>query len=163
MKAGAETDVARAVAADRRFATKVVAETIGVARSNLIERLNGRAKPLRRNHKAQDEAILHLVQRLVDARPTYGYRRITALVNRALVARGDPPAPHKRVYRLMEIHGLLLEQHTGRRPSRVHDCTVMMRRSNLRWCSDGFEFTCWNGEVVRGALDHCPRTIAGGA
>jgi putative transposase len=25
-------------------------------------------------------------------------------------------------------------------------------RSNLRWCSDGFEFTCWNGDVVRGAF-----------
>ena len=25
-------------------------------------------------------------------------------------------------------------------------------RSDLRWCSDGFEFTCWNGEVVRGAF-----------
>ena len=22
-------------------------------------------------------------------------------------------------------------------------------RSNLRWCSDGFEFTCWNGEIIR--------------
>lgn len=22
-------------------------------------------------------------------------------------------------------------------------------RSNLRWCSDCLEFTCWNGEVVR--------------
>ena len=54
---------------------KAVAETIGVARSNLVERLNGRAKPRRRYHKARDEAILPLVQRLVDARPTYGYRR----------------------------------------------------------------------------------------
>ena len=25
-------------------------------------------------------------------------------------------------------------------------------RTNLRWCSDGFEFTCWNGEIVRGAF-----------
>ncbi len=25
-------------------------------------------------------------------------------------------------------------------------------RLNLRWCSDGFEFTCWNGNVVRGAF-----------
>lgn len=25
-------------------------------------------------------------------------------------------------------------------------------RSNLRWCSDGFEFTCWNGDIVRGAF-----------
>ncbi len=22
-------------------------------------------------------------------------------------------------------------------------------RSNLRWCSDGLEFACWNGEVIR--------------
>ena len=25
-------------------------------------------------------------------------------------------------------------------------------RSNLRWCSDGLEFTCWNGEIVRMAF-----------
>ena len=25
-------------------------------------------------------------------------------------------------------------------------------RSNLRWCSDGFEFTCWNGDIVHGAF-----------
>lgn len=24
--------------------------------------------------------------------------------------------------------------------------------SNIRWCSDGFEFTCWNGDVIRGAF-----------
>lgn len=31
--------------------------------------------------------------------------------------------------------------------------------SNLRWCSDGFEFACWNGEVVRVAfvMDACDR------
>ncbi len=27
-----------------------------------------------------------------------------------------------------------------------------MMRSNLRWCSDGFEFACWNGELVRAAF-----------
>jgi transposase InsO family protein len=34
-------------------------------------------------------------------------------------------------------------------------------RSNLRWCSDGFEFTCWNGDVVRGAfiIDACDREV----
>jgi len=26
------------------------------------------------------------------------------------------------------------------------------RCSNIRWCSDGLEFTCWNGEVVRVAF-----------
>ena len=29
------------------------------------------------------------------------------------------------------------------------DGQVATLRSNVRWCSDGLEFTCWNGEVVR--------------
>ena len=67
----------------------------------------GGAKPRRRYQKAQDAAVLPLVRRLVDARPTYGYRRITALLNRDLAAEGLAPANHKRVYRLMKVHGLL--------------------------------------------------------
>jgi hypothetical protein len=54
---------------------KVVAETLGVSRSNLHARLNGSAKPRRRYHKAQDAAVLPLITALVAARPTYGYRR----------------------------------------------------------------------------------------
>jgi hypothetical protein len=54
---------------------KTVAETIGVSRSNLVERLAGGAKPRRRHQKAQDAAVLPLVRRLVDARPTYGQRQ----------------------------------------------------------------------------------------
>ena len=61
---------------------KVVAETLGVSRSNLIERLARGAKPRRRYQKAQDAAVLPWIRRLVDARPTYGYRRITALGGR---------------------------------------------------------------------------------
>jgi putative transposase len=34
----------------------------------------------------------------------------------------------------------------------VHDGKVIVLRSNLRWCSDGVEFTCWNGDIVRGAF-----------
>ena len=76
--------------------------------------------------------VLPLVRRLVDARPTYGYRRVTALVNRELAAMGEPPVNHKRIYRLMKIHGLLLERHSGRRPGRVHDGKVVVMRSNMR-------------------------------
>lgn len=25
-------------------------------------------------------------------------------------------------------------------------------RSNIHWCSGGFQFTCWNGEVIRSAF-----------
>jgi hypothetical protein len=60
---------------------KVVAETLGVSRSNLHARLNGSAKPRRRYHKAQDAAVLPFITTLVAALPTYGYRRITAVVS----------------------------------------------------------------------------------
>ena len=49
----------------------------------------------------------------------------------------------------MQRHGLLLQRHSGRRTGRLHDGKVVVMRSNLRWCSDVFEITCWNGEVVR--------------
>jgi len=70
---------------------KAVAETLGVSRSNLHARLNGGAKPRRRYHKAQDAAVVLLITTLVAARPTYGYRRITALLNRQLRDRGAGP------------------------------------------------------------------------
>ncbi len=65
-----------------------VADVLGVSRSNLHDRLNGSAKPRRGYHKAQDAAVLPRIERLVAKRPTYGYRRITALLNRELRAVG---------------------------------------------------------------------------
>ena len=78
--------------------------------------------------------------------------RITALLNRQLRAEGAAPVNHKRVYRIMQAHGLLLARRYTVRPDHAHDGKVVTLRSNLRWCSDGFEFCCWNGEVVRGAF-----------
>jgi hypothetical protein len=37
----------------------------------------------------------------VSARPTYGYRRITAILNRQLRSECLAPVNHKRVYRIM--------------------------------------------------------------
>ncbi len=85
-----------------------MAETLGVSRSNLHDRLKGSAKPRRRYHKAQDAAVVPLITALVAARPTCGYRRITALPGRQLRAEGAAPVNHKRVYRIMKKHSLLL-------------------------------------------------------
>lgn len=120
---------------------KAVADTLDVARSNLTERLAGRAKPRRRYHKAQDAAVAPLITALVGARPTYGYRRIGAVLNRQLRLKGLAPVNHKRVYRIMKAHDLLLARKYSERPEHVHDGKVIVMRSNLRWCSDGFEFT----------------------
>jgi len=120
---------------------KAVAETLGVARSNPIDRLKEKTKPRRRYHKTQDAAVVLLITALVAARPTYGYGRITALLNRRLRSEGLEPVNHKRIYRIMKINSLLLARKYSERPEHIHDGKVIVMRSNLRWCSDGFEFT----------------------
>lgn len=74
---------------------------------------------------------------------------------------GKPVVNHKRVYRIMRQNGLLLTRHTGKRPQLSHEGEVATLRSNSRWCSDGFEIPCWNGQVVRVAfaLDCCDREV----
>lgn len=128
---------------------KAVAEALHVSRSNLSERLKGKSKPRGPYLKADDAELLPAIRKLVDARPTYGYRRIAALLNRQRRAADQPVVNRKRVHRIMANHAMILEKHTAVRKGRVHDGKVMVMRSNLRWCSDGLEFTCWNGEVVR--------------
>ncbi|MCW2308876.1 transposase InsO family protein [Rhodobium gokarnense] len=128
-----------------------IAEVLKVSRSNLYERQRGEAKSRGPYAKADDETLLPLIRRLVGERPTYGYRRITALVNRGLAENGRSAANYKRSYRIMKRHGLLLllQRHTADWPGRVHDGKVMVMASNLRWCSDALEFPCRSGEVVR--------------
>jgi putative transposase len=153
---GKKTDLAVALAvAGRyiagRYKVKTVSATLGVARSNVIERRAG-TRPRRGPQKrAGDVELAGAIRQLVDARPTYGYRRIAALLKRERRSDCLPSVNAKRVYRLMKKHGLLLERHTGRRRAREHDGQVTIR-SNCRWCSDALEFTCWNGEVVRVAF-----------
>lgn len=130
----------------------VVAKTLGVSRSQLHARLNGSTHSRRRHRKADDAMVVPLITALVTARPTYGYRRIAALLNRQLRADGVAPVNHKRIYRIMQAHSLLLARRYTVRSDRAHDGKVVTLRSNLRWCSDGFEFACWNGAIVQGAV-----------
>ena len=82
-------------------------------------------------------------------------------MNRLRKGEGLNPLNHKRVYRLMKRHNLLLAKHTAQRPSRPHDGKVVTLHSNTRWCSDGYEFRCWNGDILRGAflIDTADREI----
>jgi len=65
---------------------KTIANVLGVARSHLHERVHRPTAARGSYCKAADEELLPLIRRLVDERPTYGYRRVTALVNRVLAA-----------------------------------------------------------------------------
>lgn len=131
---------------------KTIADVLNVSRSNLAERVKCGSKSRGRYHKADDGELLPAIRRLVDTRPTYGYRRIAALLNRERRAADQPAINAKRVHRIMGNNAMLLEKHTAIRKGRIHDGKVMVMRSNLRWCSDGLEFTCWNGDVVRMAF-----------
>lgn len=128
---------------------KAVADKLGVSRSDLNERLKGRSKPRGPYTKAEDAELLPAIHRLVDQRPTYGYRRIAALLNRERQPADQPVVNAKRVHPIMGNHAMLLEKHAAVRKGRLHDGKVLVMRSKLRWCSDFLEFTCWNGEVIR--------------
>jgi transposase InsO family protein len=139
---------------------KPVADALGVARSNLAEQCKAHEPKLARHPTRDDEWLLAMIRKVIDERGSYGYRRTTALLNRQLVNDGKSPVNHKRVYRVMREHQLLLERHTGK-PRRVHDGVIITLKSNLRWCSDSFEIRCWNGERVNVAfsLDTCDREV----
>jgi len=97
--------------------------------------------------KASDKFLLPLIRVFVDQRPTYGYRRITTLLNKKLEKDGEKSVNHKRIYRIMKKNGLLLQRYTGR-PNRTHTGQVITLWSNTRWCSDTFTIQCWNGDRV---------------
>jgi transposase InsO family protein len=139
---------------------KRVAETLGVSRSNLAKEKTARTP---RYAKADDAWLLPMLREIVDERLTYGYRRACAVLNRRLAEAGQPRVNHKRVYRIMCHHGLLLARHTGRRPDLPHDGKVVTLKRNLRWCADVFEVGCESGEAVRVAfaLDCCDREVMG--
>ncbi len=115
-----------------------------MSRSQQDERLQGRSRPRCRYAKIEDGEFLQLIRSLVDERPTYGYQRIGALLNRQRTAQGLPRLNHKRIRRLMAQNGMLLERHTGKPPGRPHEGQIITIRPNLRWTSAGF-----GGEMIR--------------
>src|SRR4051794_40416429 len=71
----------------------------------------------------------------------------------------------KRVLRIMQNHGLILERHTAGRPGRTHDGVVIALHSDIRWCSNHLELHARNREVVGilFVLDACDREIVAGS
>ena len=88
-EAGAEplkkTAVALELAQTGRFQVKAVAQTMRVARSNLVELLK-RAEPTARRPPSDDDWLLPVIRAIVAERPSYGYHRVTALLNRSRVS-----------------------------------------------------------------------------
>nr|QOQ31528.1 hypothetical protein EDBMFHNC_05153 [Klebsiella pneumoniae]QOQ33048.1 hypothetical protein BOPHEOLJ_05104 [Klebsiella pneumoniae] len=110
--------------------------------------------------KPDDTEALARIHTVIDDLPTYGYRRVWALLRRQSETDDMAVINAKRVYRIMRQNALLLERKPAIPPSkRAHRGKVAVGESNQRWCSDGFEFSCDNGEKLRVtfALDCCDR------
>jgi putative transposase len=138
---------------------KAVADTLGVARSNLAEQAKrGGSRPRPPYRKAGDAELL--------ARPAPGRRPAEVRLS-ADHRAAEPPSQaeglarvnHKRIFRVMKRASLLLAPHTGRARQRPHDGEVATAASNRRWAADVLEIPCWNGDAVRVAFDTHDREI----
>ncbi|HDT4075036.1 TPA: IS3 family transposase [Klebsiella pneumoniae] len=158
---GKKVDSARALIA-RGWGVSFVSRCLRVSRAQLhvILRRTDDWKDGRRSRHTDDTDVLRRIHHVIGELPTYGYRRVWALLRRQTELDGMPAINAKRVYRIMRQNALLLERKSAVPPSkRAHTGRVAVKESNQRWCSDGFEFRCDNGEKLRVtfALDCCDR------
>ncbi|MBE9711622.1 IS3-like element IS2 family transposase, partial [Escherichia coli] len=158
---GKKVDSARTLIA-RGWGVSLVSRCLRVSRVQLhvILRRTDDWMDGRRSRHTDDTDVLLRIHHVIGELPTYGYRRVWALLRRQAELDGMPAINAKRVYRIMRQNALLLERKPAVPPSkRAHTGRVAVKESNQRWCSDGFEFCCDNGERLRVtfALDCCDR------
>ncbi|HGT2667803.1 TPA: IS3 family transposase [Raoultella planticola] len=156
-----KVDSARALVAGG-WRISLVSRCLQVSRAQLhaMARRSKNWQDRRRRRKPDDTDVLARIHTVIGDLPTYGYRRVWALLRRQSESDDMAVINAKRVYRIMRQNALLLERKPAIPPSkRAHTGKVAVGKSNQRWCSDGFEFNCDNGEKLRVtfALDCCDR------
>lgn len=113
-------------------------------------------KPRARRYERRDDPVVYAQLRdVLRDRGSYGYRRARVLVQRAYGVRYN----RKRIQRVMRMTGLSLPIRGRRHNGRPHRGRVTQEQPDRRWCTDGFEILCWNGQIVCAAfaLDCCDR------
>ena len=135
-----------------RICKKIICKTLGASRSSIYWSLKTKETKIqnfsdKRYKKNTDEEIFQEISIVLKSRPSYGYKRITALLNKERINKNLHKYNKKRIYRIMKINGLLF---SNTKKARSHQKTgkVETLLSNTRWCSDGFEIHTYNGEKV---------------
>lgn len=115
-----------------------------------------------RYNPLEDQQLLLYIRGITDQRGSYGYRRVTVMLNHRLKSEGKKTVNHKRVYRIMKQNQLLLPAY-GKKSTRNHNGKIITLKSNTRWCSDTFTLQCQNGDrvFVAFAMDTCDREVLG--
>jgi putative transposase len=77
------------------------------------------------------ELVAEIHEAVIDL-PSYGYHHVWGVIRSNRETHGAVPVNVKRIYRVMRVHGLLL-QRRPKRPTitRRHDGRVAVARSNL--------------------------------
>lgn len=125
-----------------RFKTAPICRVLGIGRSSAYRESAPRRE---RYARSDDRTVTAQIRSVIRTRASYGARRVTALVNREFEVQYNP----KRIRRVMDINGWKLPRSTRRRTGRAHTGLIRRDGSNERWCSDGLEIACWNGEIVQ--------------
>ena len=124
-----------------------ICATLGISRATAYRALTPRGPHYA---KAADRVVAAQIRTVVRERASYGYRRITAVVNRAFGTRYN----RKRIRRVMAIEHWTLPTPARTRSTRAHTGCVQRPIANERWSSDAITLTCWNGECVEIAFAH---------
>ncbi len=146
------------------------ARLLRLSRPHLIQRLKRsntwKDRRLACNRPEKEESDSELVGNIQDALkefPSFGYKRITAIVNRKRTQSNQERVNRKRVYRIVKENDLLLKKAPPIVSGHAYDHNgkVAVDESNKRWCSDSFEFKCLNGEKVTMTfvMDCCDREV----
>jgi transposase InsO family protein len=128
------------------------AELVGLSRRALY--LGSRASPVRRR-RADESRILAAVRRAALARPSFGVRRVWAMLRREGLR-----VNRKRVHRLMAAEGLLRPAHFPR-PRLPPTGRLSAERPNERWYTDLTEVdtTDFGPCPLMAILDACTREV----
>ncbi len=104
-------DSARALIA-RGWGVSLVSRCLRVSRAQLhvILRRTDDWMDGRRSRHTDDTDVLLRIHHVIGELPTYGYRRVWALLRRQAELDGMPAINAKRVYRIMRQNALLLER-----------------------------------------------------
>jgi putative transposase len=115
---------------------RAVAEVIGVSRSNLAERLQQHPQRRIGRPPLPDQALAAQIKAVIAALPNLRLPACSRVLKRQAPATGLEPPNHKWVYRVIKVHGLLLDRHAGG-VERRHDGRIAVDERNRRWCSEG--------------------------
>src|SRR5580658_8788964 len=85
-----------------------------------------------------DEVLAERIQRLIELYPTFGYRRLWAMLRFVEGLRVN----RKAVYRLLMLKGWFVHQRSLTPRPRVHGLRSRAQRSDERWAMDVTHVSC---------------------